>query len=191
MLSIGGSSGNSGSSSGGSIAGDTPTRHHDLPAPIPLHQLDEILAHRSLQPKRPGADKQRKVTMDSRQHDMRALAREDRAHDGLGDGLGRERIRDEAVAGIEAVEERGAREALGDEHGADAVGAVERGQLGGEAFVEGDGAGLGRAVVDHARGGDVCGDRGDRHDHAVVAAYHGRDEGLGERVVGERVDGCP
>ena len=55
--------------------------------------------------------------------------------------------------------------------------------------MEGDGGSFGGAVVDHAGRGDVGCDGGDRDDRAVVLRDHGWQEGLGEGVVGERVDG--
>lgn len=53
--------------------------------------------------------------------------------------------------------------------------------------MEGKCCSLGRGVVDHVGGGEVRGEGGDCEDHAVVAADHGREELLGEEVVGEGV----
>ena len=159
------------------------TRQEDLSTLVPSHQLDQILAQRGLQPERPGTDEQGEIIMHGGQDEIRAPPGQDGPDDLLGDGFGRERIREEAIARVEAVEESGAGVALCDEDGAHAGCVVQRRQLGGEPLVEGHGRGLGGAVVDHARSGDVCCYRCDGDDHPVIAGDHVWEERLDQRVV--------
>lgn len=117
-----------------------------------------------------------------RQRHMLRLARKDRL-----DNLIRHRLRIQRLAG-KTLKQRRARVALAHEHGAHLGRLVVRDQLGGEAFVEGDGGGFGRGVVDHGGRDEVACQTGDGNDHAVVVLDHVREELMGEVVVGEGVD---
>ena len=55
--------------------------------------------------------------------------------------------------------------------------------------MEGEGSGFAGAVVDQARDGDEGGQRSHRQNQPVVGADHGGEEGTGETVVRESVDG--
>lgn len=160
-----------------------------LPPLPPVHQPRQPLPEPVLHPQRPAAQLPADEPPDPGEHDVVGPPRQHGAHNRLGDGVRLERVVDAGVAVLEALEQRRARVALADGDGAHAGRLVQRRQLGAQALVEGERGGLGGGVVDHARRGDVRGDRGDGDDHAVVGGHHGRQELPREVVVRERVDG--
>ncbi len=119
---------------------------------------------------------------------MITLTSEHGTHDCFRDRLRSERIAQESVASLEAVEKSSAGVTLADDHGPDTRSLIGRCQLGSQAFVEAEGSSFRRAVVDHTGCRDIRCDRSDGDDHAVVGRDHGREELLDKTVVRQRVD---
>ena len=122
------------------------------------------------------------------QDDLGTAALEHRLDDGLGHGGGLERGHQEGAVVLVSREEGRLGVALVDDDGADLGRVVARLELRGQTLVEGVGGRLGGGVVDHVRDRHPGGHRGDRDDHAVVAADHVREELLDHPVVRKGVD---
>ena len=152
-----------------------------------LHNLHAVSPHMPLQPMR-RAPQQRNHVAKAGHDDLSAPAGQDRGGDRLRHGVDLEGRQQEGGVVAVALEQRGLGVALVDDDGAHLGRGVQGRELGGQALVEGQRGGLGRAVVDHLGDGDVGGQAGDGDDHAVVARDQARQELLGEQVVGDGVD---
>lgn len=159
--------------------------------PRPRHErLPRRIPHPRLQPKRPSPKMRHAQPLGrGRQNKLPTRATHDLQEDRLGHGLDLQERHHEPI--LLPVPRRHLRlHPIGRHaHGPHFRRVVARLQLGGEALVEGEGAGFGAGVVGHVGQGGVGGHRGDGDDHAVVGGDHGGQEFADEAEVGEEVDG--
>lgn len=124
-----------------------------------------------------------------RQHDLATGAAQDLEKDRLGHSLNLQERHDEAILLRKPRRQFRIDPTRRHAHGAHFRRVVAGRELGGEAFVQGQGAGFGAGVVDEVGQGGVGGHGGDGHDHAVVGGDHGGEEFADQAEVGEDVDG--
>jgi len=152
-----------------------------------LHELSQITAQRELHEKRPTA-KSEDGEIVARQDEVCTAAAEHGLGDVLGDGLGRQLVLREAVAGVEALEQRRVGVALAHEHRPHLGCFVQAHELSRQTFVEGNCRCFRRCVVDHAWSRHECRQRCHRHHHTVVLLDHVWQELLRQEVVCLAVD---